>query len=243
MKSRSIFYSLLVTALVTPLAISPLQAGDSFSLQRDGREVAMEQLEGKLRPGSLIFHEGCCLAVKMYTQSPYTHVGILLPGKQGGWDVYDSASEDGTRRTNLDTYLQECAPESVTFCHPTSALSKQQQQNLRSELERQLGRPYSIRHYLTGSEADGMHCSEFVTRSLMAIDVLHANRPSRVSPASLLSGIEESEVYAAADVLVIEKILEPVPEPDSWYARMWADTKACTAACCRSWNRSILCRD
>jgi len=243
MPVSSAIRSVILFCLLTFLPFSQSWAGDTISLASNNHPLAIESLEEQLKPGSLIFHEGCCLAVKVYTQSPYTHVGILLPDNNGTWWVYDSASGDGVRRLTLNSYLQDSAPESVTFCHPINPLQASQQAKLKKELERLQGRPYGIRHFLTGSEADGLHCSEYVTRCLMTIDVLHANRPSRVSPASLLAGIQEAELYEHGSEVEIARILEPVPEPEGWCARWWAETKACTTACCRSWNRFILCRD
>lgn len=202
-----------------------------------------DRLQQELQPGSLIAHRGDCLAVRIYTQSSVTHVGLLLPCEQGGWLVYDSANGEGVRKTPLEEYLEGCLPDEVSFYHPVHPLTENQTVGLRTALEQHLGRPYSISHFVSGKSAEGLHCSEYVTRSLMAIDLLRAERPPRVSPASLLVGIEQGELYEQGSSVQIREDVIPAPPVGNWYQRMWSQTQTCSTDCYKKVSRMVLCCD
>lgn len=237
---------LLVFAIFTAVFAvftSPLTAEEQILHLPLGEEPLVAPFLQDLQPGSLILHAGDCLAVKLYTLSSVTHVGLLLPGEAGNWIVYDSANGTGVRKTELQTYLKTCAPDKVTFFHPEREMTAAQQTRLKAALEEELGRPYGISHFVSGNAAEGMHCSEYVTRSLMKIDWLHANRPARVSPASLVQGIEEGQLYRAGDCLKIVQTEIPAPPLGRWYTRMWDSSKKTTAVTYRKWNRMVFCCD
>lgn len=205
---------------------------------------AARLLSADLRPGSLILHQGDCLAVKIYTRSRFTHVGVLLTDEAGEWQVYDSANGHGVRKMSLENYLQ-CQPEQVlTVYHPSSPLTPTEQQRLQSALEEHLGRPYSVKHFLSGEPVAGLHCSEYACCALMAIPLVTVERPARVSPASLLKGLERGDLYRAG--ISVNLLSEPPPPPlesPSWCGRLWADTKNCTSGWWNRCFRAVTCRE
>ncbi len=215
------------------------------------QQQALETVKNSLKPGSLIFHRGKCLTVKLYTWSPFTHVAIAMP-KPGTseWTVYDSARRHGVRKSELGDYLLESSPDALFLLHPRYELNASQQGKLRKALEEQLGRPYSVKQHLTGTRARGVHCSEYVTDALIAIDLLRAHKPPRVSPASLLEGIVQESVYQPDLTLKVNLPDSSASKTETWCRQIWNDaqagsrriwdeTKTCTGHCYRKMKRLV----
>lgn len=195
----------------------------------------------ELQTGSLLFSEGDCVAVKVFTQSPYTHVAAVV-FRDGQPYVYDSLKGDGVRRQPLGEYLGSLTPGVVHVSHPRAAMSNRRSKQFVDALDSQLGRPYAIKHHLSGKRARGVHCAEYVTDALIACSVIHARQPSRVSLASLAEGLLKSELYTAPDEIVLDPP-EPVPEIGSnWCDQLWIDTCACARNCCAKLSGWFLCR-
>ena len=53
-------------------------------------------LENHVQSGTLLFSEGDCLAVRIFTKSPYTHVATVVE-QDGKFYVYDSMNGVGVR--------------------------------------------------------------------------------------------------------------------------------------------------
>jgi hypothetical protein len=203
--------------------------------------AAAEHLAPQFQTGSLIFSKGDCLAVKVFTVSPYTHVAAAVV-HDGKCNVYDSTSGVGVRRLTLEEYLLTQSPDEIHVFHPRRPLTPQQAEDFECYLESRVGTPYAITHHLTGERAEGIHCSEYVTDALMCIEVVRAERPSKVSPASLVAGITQHEIYSDGETYVLAA--EPIPEPQgsNWCEQLWIDTKLCCASCCDKLTGWFLCR-
>jgi hypothetical protein len=223
--------------LAAALLVGAPPAGESSASSPPEAAGVAAQVE----TGSLIFSRGDCLAVRVYTQSRYTHVGAVVV-RDGIPYVYDSMNGVGVRRLTLAEYLDNQQPTEVHLFHPCKSFSKQRAGEFERYLESQLGRPYAVRHHITGGTADGMHCSEYVTSGLMACGVLHAHEPARVSPASLVEGITEANLYRTADTIVLQPEPASAPADASWCARSWHCTKQCTYACCSQMRRWFCCK-
>lgn len=202
---------------------------------------AAELLTAELPSGSLIFSQGDCLAVKVFTASRYTHVGAVVE-RAGHFYVFDSTGGAGVRELPLDEYLASQGKATVSVYHPETPLSAAQRESFEEHLVSQVGRPYSIRHHLTGNRADGLHCAEYVTDALIAGDVLKAERPARVSPASLRQGIERSGLYTHVVTLQLEPETNRPPEDAGWCGRLWFDTKVCSRTCYRKLSGWFCCK-
>lgn len=203
---------------------------------------AVEALSEALPTGSLIFSQGDCLAVQVFTVSRYTHVGAVIE-RAGGPYVYDSTGGAGVRKLPLADYLASQGDAKLFVFCPRSPFTPDQSEKFETHLESQLGRPYGIKHHLTGKRSDGLHCAEYVTDALIAADLMEACRPSRVSPASLKDGIEESELYlpvARVDLQLETHSDEPVES--TWYRRLWFDTKHCSKGCYRKLKGWFCCK-
>jgi hypothetical protein len=211
----------------------PIQTYFSFAL-------AAESVSSQMQTGTLIFSQGDCLAVKMFTQSPYTHVAAVVI-KNGQPFVYDSTSGNGVRGQSLTDYFESQSPDVVHLMHPSKPFLHERSEQFARYLNGQLGKPYSLKHHLTGKRAEGVHCSEYVTDALMSCQLIQAKQPSRVSPASLAAGILKADLYRPAQMINLKQKISK-PKGRNWCDQMWIDTKHCTLGCCRQLQRWFLCR-
>jgi len=202
---------------------------------------ADQQLAALCQTGSLLFSRGDCLAVKACTGSRYTHVAAVVKADDGCW-VYDSMNGIGVRKLKLSDYLDAQAPDQLTLSHPHRPFTADECREFQAALEQELGREYDVFHFVTGRQTDGIHCAEYITSVLMSIDWLQARNPGRVSPGSLLEGIDECGAYASGGEILISRPLQPLPEVANWHQALWQNTKLCCHGSCRQLSRWVLCR-
>ncbi|MEX2287593.1 MAG: YiiX/YebB-like N1pC/P60 family cysteine hydrolase [Planctomycetaceae bacterium] len=226
--------SLLLLAATLAVAAEPVASFDSA--QQAAQTVAEQS-----QTGTLIFSRGDCLAIKVFGGGPYTHVGAVVV-EDGKATVYDCMPGKGVRKQSLEDFLESQDPDVIHVAHLKQAMTEEQGRAFVEHLESELGRPYAVKHHLTGQRAEGIHCSEYTTDALMACNLLHANHPSRVSPASLAEGIFRDELYAPAQTFVIAPAIAEETEPHNRCHQLWLDTKTCTANCCVKMRRLFLCR-
>ena len=232
--------ALVVAAFLIAASHSPARAADSSTAGAQWKATAGE-LASDLQTGSLLFSQGDCLAIRVYTASPYTHVAVVvMDGNRPV--VYDSMNGTGVRRLSLEDYLRTEIPNELHVFHPTRPLTTEQGSDLREYLDSQLGRPYAVHHHLTGKRAKGVHCSEYATDALISIGLLRANRPSKVSPASLVVGITQAELYDESATIDLAPLPPAQPPAKNRCHRLWLDTKRCTIACCDKLSGWFLCR-
>jgi hypothetical protein len=231
--SALLFAAAVVTASPTPV---PNTVGPTTAHQQTQAAVCEE-----VRTGSLIFSQGDCLAIRVFTASRYTHVAAVVR-ESGKPVVYDSTSGVGVRKQSLERYLDAQRPDVIHVVHPAEAFSGEQARAFHEHLENQLGRPYAIRHHLTGQRSTGLHCAEYVTDALISVDLIHANKPPRVSPASLAEGILDAELYADPVTFSLSAVEAAQYENAGWCSRMWSQTKLCTVSSCVKLRRWFLCR-
>jgi hypothetical protein len=202
--------------------------------------AAAEELADELTTGTLLFSEGDCLAVRVYTSSPFTHVSLVVR-TDAGVQVYDSTSGIGVRKLPLAEYLAAQAPQVMHVHRPLHAVTADQSATLIAYLDSQLGRPYAIDHHLSGERCEGLHCAEYATDALMSIGVMQAERPAKVSPASLREGITRFAVYDAGHTVELPANMEPPVVADNACHQMWLDTCACCSSCCDQLSAWFLC--
>ena len=198
-------------------------------------------LTSEAQTGTLIFSEGDCLAVRVYSGSPYTHVAAIVVD-DGEPIVYDSMNGAGVRRQSLTAYIESQRPDVIHVMHPQREFSKKRSQLFRAHLVDQLGRPYAVKHHLTGKRADGVHCAEYVTDALQACRLIQAKQPPRVSPASLAKGILQANLYLPPQAIEFTAAVTETPRSDTWWKQIWVDTKQCTLACCSKMRGWFLCK-
>lgn len=205
-------------------------------------QEAAEAVRAELETGSLLFSNGDCLPIKMFSAGPYTHVGAVVVREDGPW-VYDAQNNTGVRKLTLEQYFSAQNPDEVHVYHPVRPFSAEEAGAFECYLESRLGVPYAVGHHLTGNRSDdGIHCAEYMTDALMAVNRIHAESPPRVSPTSLARGIRQDDVYSAGSRFQLLPEVRPAPVPDTWCARMWSETKSCMARSCSQLSAWFLCR-
>lgn len=223
-----------------------LAAGSPSGASVENIEVASiseaaEGLRAELQTGTLLVSEGDCLAVRIYSQSPFTHVAAIVM-RNGQPFVYDAANGVGVRCQTLEHYLRTQSPDELHVFQPSQLMTDDCQTRFIQSLDGQLGRPYAVAHHLSGEHSDGVHCSEYISEALRDCGLIRVKNPARVSPASLVQGITGHQVYTqTGTVHVVATQVETAP-PSTWYGRAWYDTKVCTANCMAKLRRSVLCQ-
>jgi len=201
----------------------------------------VEQVQAACETGSLIVSRGDCLAIRVFTASSYTHVATVVEHDDQKI-VYDSMNGTGVRCLPLKDYLRVQSPDEVHLFHPKRSFRPEEVQRFEDYLNAQIGRPYAVAHHVTGKRVKGVHCAEYVTDALIEVDWLKANNPVRVSPASLVDGITNSNVYLSGETIELPFDTEPIPEPTGRCARWWENTKYCVKSCGSKLSGWVLCR-
>ena len=192
--------------------------------------------------GTLIFSRGDCLAVRVFSASRFTHVGVVVV-RDGMPMVYDSMNGTGVRSQTLADYLESQRPCRLDLLQPAKEFTAAETQRMTDYLDSEVGRPYGVRHHLTGSTASGIHCAEYVTQGLIACSRVQAEHPARVSPASLRAGLLDGNLYRTGESLeVLEIRPQPNLEDSSWCARKWHETQECTHHCYGQMRRWFCCK-
>jgi len=220
-------YLLLLTLAATPADVTTAQ----FS-----------EIRNTVQTGSLIFSQGDCLAVKVFSGSSFTHVATVVCEPDGPV-VYDAMNGCGVRKSPLDEYLRFLVPSEVEVVHPARPLTEAEAAAFVNHLKSQLGRPYGIRHHVTGGRSDGVHCAEYLTDALIAAHWMTAKQPSRVSPGSLRQGVLEGQVYVPGQRYDFHEASPAPPVDETWCQWSWRETKECCSATCRQLSRWFLCRE
>ncbi|MEZ5942294.1 MAG: YiiX/YebB-like N1pC/P60 family cysteine hydrolase [Planctomycetaceae bacterium] len=223
--------------LATSLIVIALSASPLTELPQDAEIPATSDLPS----GTLLFSQGDCLAVKVFSGSSFTHVAMVCRTGEEVM-VYDANPGTGVRCQRLEAYLNCIAPDEVHVMVPQREMSNNELEKLTAFLDSKIGTPYAVLHHSTGQRAEGVHCSEYLTDALCEIDWLEAKSPPRVSPGSLLVGVASPNIYRSAGLIQIEEEL-PAPPPDAGRCgRMWFETKQCCQQCCKKLSRVFLCR-
>lgn len=205
-------------------------------------EAAFPAIRSQVQTGTLLFSQGDCLAVKVFTCSQFTHVGVVVV-EDGYPVVYDAMNGPGVRKSHLDDYLRFMVPSRVQVLNPVAEFSPADRVSMVRHLDSQLGRPYRVHHHATGKRCDGVHCAEYVTDALMAAHVLEAKEPPRVSPGSLYTGVVEGNLYQGRGSYEFHEARPLVPFGETTCQRYWRETGECCSGCCTQLSRWFLCRD
>lgn len=167
--------------------------------------------------GALIFVDHGSRIVECYTDSPTTHVAVVMY-EDGVPYVYE-AEPPKVRRYKLSDWFEQYGRENeasrrkaiITIFAPKVRLTADQLSAQKQFLDDQVGRRYSLRGYIRGIPGDGIHCSE------MSAGMLGYERPYSISPAGLRTAISDSHVQVGKQFYV-----EIKPE----YQRSWCQRSA-----------------
>ncbi len=200
-----------------------------------------DSLSSRVQTGTLLFSKGDCLAVRIYTQSAYTHVAMIVI-RNGEPLVYDSMNGVGVRCLPLKKYLNTQRPATIHLFQPNTPFDATMTSQYEQYLDQKLGTPYAIRHHLTGNRGRGVHCAEYAIDALSACHLMKAKHAAKVSPASLVTGIVKSNRYSPSLTFTLERPPLVAEKPRGWCHQLWIDTKNCTSACCFKLRGWVLCQ-
>lgn len=215
--------------------------GDPAPVQSPLPAAIVQDIAATVQTGSILASQGDCLAVRVYTLSTYTHVATVVM-RNGQPFVYDAVPGRGVRCLPLGEYLISQQPTDIQLLHPAKKFDEKQAAALEEYLQKQVGRPYDVKHYATGRRCQGLHCSEYATDALIASHHLACENSARVSPSSLIDGLVTHQIYVQGTTHVLpEPPGPPVTEATTWYGRAWQGTKECTSDCWSQTKRWFCC--
>lgn len=197
--------------------------------------IAMGSLE--VREGTLVVLENSNVAVETYTHSETTHVGMLM-SREGTLYVYEAAPKE-VRRIRLEDYCQELSrfnlhkfePQRLRLrlYQPKQPYNQQEIAAIRTFLDEQLGRRYSVKGYVRKKPNDGIHCADLVSTALVQSGRYRFDETYAVSPAALVEQVK------ATHERPIEIELPSYEKKGTWYERSsnwWSGmTTWCSWAC------------
>ena len=156
------------------------------------------QVKSEPQDGSLLFIENGNRIVQRNTDSPITHVGIILKEKDS-FVLYEAVPPK-VRKINLQDYYKEIdefnknrrSKRKVTIwiANAKEPLTDTQKKGAKEYLESQLDRSYSISSYINGFPGRGIHCGELVTETLDRIGIHYAETSCIVSPGDIWEKIK-----------------------------------------------------
>ena len=171
--------------------------------------------------GSLIFLQNADKVVDTYTGTEIDHVAMVVQVDGKPW-VYE-ATPPKVRRLTLPDYCKELAelnatrkaPVRIWLMRPNESFTKKQSASMKSYLDSQIGRRYSIRGYVRDKEGDGIHCAEFTANMLTRTEKMRFTECYNENPSTLLKKVQP--LYETKSEIVITA---PAKQ-DSWCDRQW----------------------
>jgi hypothetical protein len=127
-----------------------------------------------LASGTLLFLENCNSVVELTTRGKIGHVALALA--EGGDSFIYEATPAQVRRLSTADYYAELARLNqrrdddeqirVWAVPPQKAYSAAEVTKLRTYLDDQVGRRYSVRNYVRDKPGEGIHCAELASTAL-----------------------------------------------------------------------------
>jgi hypothetical protein len=195
----------------------------------------------ELPEGTLLFLENCSSVVERSTHGEIAHVAMVFGEASQRW-VYE-ATPAKVRRVKIEDYLVELARSNerrkandkigVLALRPQPEYSPDEAASMRTFLDRQLGRRYSVKNYVRGKPYDGIHCAELTASTLNASGRFAYSDCHKINPQSLYELV--AATHAAPERLAIPAL--EVEEP--WYVRMQRQSLGwwtwCRWSCREAW--------
>lgn len=129
--------------------------------------------------GSLIFLEHSNNIVENETESPITHVGIVIDN-----NIYE-ATKPRIRKVSIDEFKRKNRKFKIYIKNPEIPFTVTEVSILKDYLESQIRRKYSVWGYITGHEVKGMHCGELIANALSKTGRYTFKEPWNIVPKDL----------------------------------------------------------
>jgi hypothetical protein len=124
--------------------------------------------------GTLLFLENCNSVVEYTTRGEVAHVALVFRDSDDAW-VYE-ATPGKVRRVKIEEYFVELSRLNhrrddddqirMLAVRPKTAYTDDEVAKMRTFLDGQIGRRYSVKNYVRGKPSDGIHCAELASSTL-----------------------------------------------------------------------------
>lgn len=173
--------------------------------------------------GTIIFLENSKRVVERVTKSCITHVALVM-NVNGEPFVYE-AEPPKVRRVPLMTFYREIGERNrdgneeirVWVLPPEKEFTPPQRTKMKSYLDDQLGRRYSIKNYVRDVEGDGIHCAQLTANALNRSGQTAFKNSQSQNPGALVSN--SGPTYRVATEALIS--LTDDDEEASWCEQSW----------------------
>jgi hypothetical protein len=207
-----------------------------------GSEASAAQKNQPLADGSLIFLENCDSVVELTTRGKIGHVALLLSDGGTPW-VYE-ATPAKVRRVTLEAYYAELAGLNkrrdddnlirIFALRPKNAYQPDEITRMRTYLDSQLGRRYSVKNYVRGKPYDGIHCAELAANTLnqsgrYAFENCHKIHPQALYVALLPTHAVPQEILLTPPTIKESWCLRAQRRSAEWFT--W-----CGWSCREAWS-------
>jgi len=203
--------------------------------------AALAAPASSLPDGTLLFLENCNSVVEYTTRGEVAHVALVFHEADEAW-IYE-ATPGKVRRLKVDEYFVELARLNrrrddddrirVLAARPKTAYTADEVAKMRSYLDAQLGRRYSVKNYVRGKPYDGIHCAELASSTLNHSGRYAFQDCHKLNPQTLYAAVLPT--HASPEEIAIP----PLESPEPWSARLsrrWAGWFTwCRWSCREAW--------
>lgn len=180
--------------------------------------------------GTLIFLENSKKVVKEITDSCITHVALVMNVQGVPW-VYE-AEPPKVRRVPLMTFYREIGERNrdgdeairIWLLPPNERFGDRQRNKMKSYLDEQLGRRYSIKNYVRDVDGDGVHCAQLTANALNRTGRLTFKNCETLSPSELISSSGPAYTHATEALVTLtyaKKEKSWCQRSSAWWLRAW----------------------
>jgi len=175
-----------------------------------------------LPDGTLLFLENCSSVVERTTHGEIAHVALVFHDGDAAW-VYE-ATPAKVRRVTVEDYFTELARLNqrrdqndriqVLALKPRAAYADDEIEKMRSFLDGQLGRRYSVKNYVRGKPYDGIQCAELAASTLNQSGRYAFADCHKLTPQTLYTALLPTHVSPAFITIA------PLEIHEAWRLRM-----------------------
>ncbi len=172
----------------------------------------------ELPDGTLLFLENCSSVVERSTRGEVGHVAIVFQDGGERW-VYE-ATPAKVRRLTLADYYEELAQQNqrksdddqvrAIAVAPKRAYTADEATRMRTYLDAQLGRRYSVKNYVRGKPYDGIHCAELASSALNASGRYAFAECHKLNPQALYAAVALTHASVEPVVIPALELQEPL---------------------------------
>lgn len=203
--------------------------------------LALPNRASAFADGTLLFLENCSSVVERTTHGELAHVALLFHDGNAAY-VYE-AVPGKVRRVTIDDYWIELAQLNkrrgeadqirALAVQPKAEYTTDDIEKMRSYLDQQLGRRYSVKNYVRGKPYDGIHCAELAATTLNQSGRYAFAECHKLNPQSLYATILPT--HSEPQWVTIPPLETAEPWTQRFYRRWDGWFTWCRWSCRESW--------